>query len=329
MVNKIPMMPASFFGIVLGLVGLGDCWRAAHVAWGTPTVVSTTIMVIATAVWFMIMALWITKWIVAPSVSRAEASHPVQSCFVELSAVSTLLIAYLADSLWRPLAIVLFGIGATTQLIWGCHFTATRLRGGFDRLTITPALYLPTVAGNFVSAFVAGYLGFRVLGLLFLGAGALSWLMLESQIGFRMSFDRHVDAPLRPTVGILLAPPVVGCEAYLFIAPGRPNDLAIALVGYGIFVFFVLARSLPGVVAEQPFAPSYWAYSFGVTSLAFDLVLMHARGMGGFFGWLSMAAFIIANVAIVVLCGGTLMLLARGRLFPHPSGSSSPSPSTA
>ena len=40
-------------------------------------------------------------------------------------------------------------------------------------------------------------------------------------------------------------------------------------------------------------------------------------------------AGIIANVAIVVLCGGTLMLLARGRLFPQPAGSSSPSPSAA
>jgi tellurite resistance protein len=39
--------------------------------------------------------------------------------------------------------------------------------------------------------------------------------------------------PLRPTLGIQLAPPTVGCAAYLSITSGPPVLFAQALMGYG------------------------------------------------------------------------------------------------
>ena len=322
--RQLPLVPASFFGIVLGTVGLGDCWRASHEAWGTSTVISDTIMTVAVVVWVVLVVLYAAKWILRTDVALAEFSHPVQSCSIGLVAVTTLLMAYLADGWSRPLALVLFAVGASGQLLYGCYFTANRLKGGQDALTISAAIYLPTVAGNFVSAFAAAYIGLHALAVLFFGAGVLSWLMIESQVGFRMAFSPRAAGPMLPAMGILLAPPVVGCEAYLFIDQGRPGTFALALVGYGLFLFFVLAWSLPAVVAAQPFSAAYWAYSFGVTSLAFDLILMHARGLGGFFDWISIVGLVVANAAVAILAVGTLVLLGKGKLIPKPALANQP-----
>ena len=322
--RRLPLVPASFFGIVLGTVGLGDCWRASHEAWGTSTVISDTIMTVAVVVWIALVVLFAAKWILRTDVALAEFHHPVQSCSIGLVAVTTLLMAYLADGWSRPLALVLFAVGAIDQLLYGCYFTANRLKGGQDALTISAAIYLPTVAGNFVSAFAAAYIGLHALAVLFFGAGVLSWLMIESQVGFRMAFSPRAAGPMLPAMGILLAPPVVGCEAYLFIDQGRPGTFALALVGYGLFLFFVLAWSLPAVVAAQPFSAAYWAYSFGVTSLAFDLILMHARGLGGFFDWISIVGLVVANAAVAILAVGTLVLLGKGKLIPKPALANQP-----
>ena len=45
-----PSVPAAFFGIVLGLVGLGSCWREASRIWNAPAVVGESVMAIAAKV---------------------------------------------------------------------------------------------------------------------------------------------------------------------------------------------------------------------------------------------------------------------------------------
>ena len=37
--TRLPLVPAAFFGIVLGLAGLANVWRAAHIAWGLPSMI--------------------------------------------------------------------------------------------------------------------------------------------------------------------------------------------------------------------------------------------------------------------------------------------------
>jgi len=98
----------------------------------------------------------------------------------------------------------------------------------------------------------------------------------------------ELPPPLRPTLGIQLAPPTVGCSAYLSITSGPPDLFAQALLGYGLFQALLLIRLIPWIV-RQPFAPFYWAFTFGLAALA----------IGG-------------------IAAGTLWFLLRGRLLPPP-----------
>ena len=316
--SMLRSVPASFFGIVLGLVGLGDCWRFAYTVWGVPQVIGEIVMLIAVATWAILVTLYLFKWLTARDNALAEWRHPVQSCFIGLGSVATMLAAVAIGPYSHTAAVTLFQIGAALDIAYGLFFMGRAWAEPRDHSTTTGALYLPTVAGNFVAGFVAGYLGFHDLAVLFFGAGALCWLAIESVIVHRLVAYDTLPVPLRATMGIMLAPPVVGCVAYLFITSGTPDLVAKALLGYGLLQLLLLLRLLPWI-CKQPFGAPYWAFSFGVTALAFDSIVFVQRGLTGLFEPLAIVLFVFANIVMAVLAIGTLALLLRGKLVPMPS----------
>lgn len=110
-VSKLPVVPASFFGIVLGIGGLGNAWRAAHQVWQLPSWVGETLLALAALVWIGLIVLTSAKWIYARPAALAELSHPVQSCFVGLAGLTTMVMAGAVLPYSRATALVLFVLG--------------------------------------------------------------------------------------------------------------------------------------------------------------------------------------------------------------------------
>jgi len=309
-------VPAAFFGIILGLVGLGGSWRFAATLWSLPRAIGETIMLTATAVWCVLMLLYAAKWIRARAEGLAEFRHPVQCCFIGLVPVSTALIAIAVRPYVPLISGVLAAIGIVGQLIFGVYRTGQLWQGGRDPGTTTPVLYLPTVAGSFVSAITLSVFGHPDWGVPFFGVGVLSWLAIESVLVNRL-YSVELPPPLRPTLGIQLAPPTVGCAAYLSITPGPPDFLAQMLLGYGVFQALLMIRLLPWI-ARQPFASSYWAFTFGLSAIATAFLRFSERGPAGPISAAAPYVFIAVNLAIGGIAAGTLWLLLRGRLLPPP-----------
>lgn len=63
---SLPRIPAAFFGIVLGVVGLGNSWRAAAAIWPVPASVGEAISLLGFAIWLVLILLYAAKWFVAP-----------------------------------------------------------------------------------------------------------------------------------------------------------------------------------------------------------------------------------------------------------------------
>lgn len=84
--SRLPIVPASFFGIVLGVAGLGGAWRVAHRVWALPAMIGESLLLLAALIWLMLLTLYTAKWIVARSAAITELGHPVQCCFVAMSA---------------------------------------------------------------------------------------------------------------------------------------------------------------------------------------------------------------------------------------------------
>ncbi|AYG59185.1 dicarboxylate transporter/tellurite-resistance protein TehA [Rhizobium jaguaris] len=310
---KLPLVPAAFFGMVLGLSGLGNTWRAATRVWHLPAAIGETITFVSVAVWAVLIVLYALKWAAAREEALKEVVHPVQCCFVGLVGVATMLVAGGLLPYSRIGAETLFILGAIYTLAFSVWRTGGLWQGERDVAATTAVLYLPSVAGSFVTATVAAALGFPDWGQLFFGAGFFAWLAIESALLHRLLTAPALSPPLRPTLGIQLAPPAVGAVAYISVMPGPPDLLVHAMIGYGILQALIMLRLLPWI-SKEGFSLAYWAFTFGATALATAALRLIDRGDTGPVAQLAPILFIAANIAVGLIALATIWLIADRKL---------------
>lgn len=189
--------------------------------------------------------------------------------------------------------------------------------GGREEVSITPVLYLPTVAGGFVAGAVAAGLGLPDWGQLAFGAGLFSWLAVESVLLHRLLTTPQLSAALRPTLGIQLAPPAVGAVTLISVAPHVDGLLVHALIRCALLWDIAPLRLLPWIL-EEALTPALWSFTFGVTALATAPVRSVAAGDEGAIAALAPILFMAANVVVAFVAVNTLILAASGRLLPPP-----------
>ena len=313
--QKRSPIPVSFFAIAVGLLALAKAWSVAAELWHLPQAVAEALSFSGLAVWLATVVAYAHKWLIHRADALAEMQHPVLSSFSALGPVSSLLAAMALLPYSRPLALGLFGVAMTGQLALGLYLHGRFWQGGRKPELVTPAIYLPAVAQNFVAGTAAATFGWPQLGAWFFGAGLLSWLAIESLILHRAAVHESLPPALRPSLGIQLAPPVVGGVTYLSLSSGVPDLFAQILLGYGLYQALLLLRLLPWI-RQQAFSPSYWSFSFGVAALPTMAMRMIERGSGGAIEWLTPALFVAANLIIGALAMKTLMLLLQGKLLP-------------
>jgi tellurite resistance protein len=310
-----PLVPAAFFAVVLGLAGLGSVWRRAAVVYQMPVIVGEVLMACAAAIWAVQMALYVLKWCLATDRALEEARHPVQCCFIGLAGVATMLIAGAVLPYSRLAAEVVFVPGLLFTVAFGVWRTGLLWHGERDEGFTTPVLYLPTVGGGFVTAAMLANLGFADWARMAFGAAVLSWLAIESVLLRRLYSGPVLPPPLRPTLGIQLAPPAVGAVAYLALTDGPPDLVLHMLFGYALLQGMLMLRLLKWISA-QPFSMPYWGFSFGLTAIAQVPLGMVARGDHGAGADLAGVLFVLSNAGMLWLILGTLRLLLQGKILP-------------
>ncbi|HEV7714206.1 MAG TPA: dicarboxylate transporter/tellurite-resistance protein TehA, partial [Steroidobacteraceae bacterium] len=294
--------------------GLGSAWRLAHEVWNPPAVVGEVLMLVAAIVWASLIVFFALKWFFARAESSSELDHPVQCCFIGLIGVATMLVAGGVLRYDRTVAEVLFTAGGIFTLVFAVWRTGGLWQGERNILNTTAVLYLPTVAGCFVTAIATATLGYRDWGQLAFGAGIFAWLAIESVLLHRLLTASQLSEPLRPTLGIQLAPPAVGALAYLNVTQGPPDLFSHMLIGYALLQACVLVRLLPWIW-RGAFSVSWWAFTFGATALSAASLKLIQRGDSGAVAHLAPYIFVAVNVAVGLIILGTLWLAARGRLL--------------
>lgn len=312
--EQVLNLPAGYFGMVLGIIGMGFAWRYASQVWPVSHLIGDSLVILAMVIWGLRTLAFLSRLVRFPHSVLAEIRHPVMSSFVSLFPATTMLVAIGFVPWYRPLAIGLFSIGVVIQLAYAAWQTAGLWRGSHPEEATTPGLYLPTVANNFISAMACGALGFNDAGLVFLGAGVFSWLSLEPVILQRLRSCGELPAVLRTSLGIQLAPALVACSAWLSVNGGEGDTLAKMLFGYGLLQLLFMLRLMPWYLS-QPFNASFWSFSFGVSALATTGLHLGHGSESGFFHTLSIPLFIFTNFIIALLLLRTFALLMQGKLL--------------
>lgn len=307
-------VPTAFFGAVLGLGGLANGWRTAARVYGVPAALGDVLAVVAFLVWATVAVLIAAKWVKARPAARGELMHPVMGGFSALIPIATMIAGVAMLPLVPPLATAMLILGIVGQIGFAGWFVGRLWMGGRGAEATTPVLYLPTVGGCFVSAMALAGLGVRDAAMMAFGAGFLSWLILEAVTWQRLLHQAPLAVPLRPTMGIHLAPPAVGLVAYEAATGGSADTLALILFGYALLQTVVTLRLLPWLV-EQPFAASWWAYSFAVSALPTGAMRLAEHGSPTAI-LLAPALFALANLVIAGFLVRSLMLIAGGRYLP-------------
>lgn len=312
--QQVLNLPAGYFGMVLGTIGMGFAWRYASTLWPVSPWPGEILVTLAVVMWFLLSVAYLSRALRFPQSVLAEMRHPVMSSFVSLFPATTLLVAIGFVPWYRPLSLGLFGFGVVVQLGYAAWQSAGLWRGKHPREATTPGLYLPTVANNFISAMACGALGFHDAGLVFLGAGVFSWLSLEPVILQRLRSAGELPGALRTSLGIQLAPALVACSAWLSVNGGQADTFAKMLFGYGLLQLLFMLRLLPWYLS-QPFNASFWSFSFGVSALATTGLHLGQSSASGFFHAIAVPLFIFTNGIIALLLVRTFVLLMQGKLL--------------
>jgi tellurite resistance protein len=323
LLHRLSGGPASLFGMVLGIEGLASAWRVAERSWNIRSGTADALGTLGASLWCALLALYAMKWLLRPRDALAELEHPVQCCFVGLVGVATMLVGVSITPHAPGVARVVIALGAAGALGFAAWRTGRLWQGGRDPSTTTPILYLPSVAASFVAASAIANLGWRAWAELAFGAGLFSWLAIESVVLQRLYTAPMLAAPLRPTLGIQLAPPAVACAAYLELAPADAGIFPAALLGYALVQAVLLLRLVRWIRAAA-FAPAYWSFTFGATALAADS--MRLAGRNAALATLAPWLFVVANALVALVAAGTLRLWFRAAppAQPEPSPSMDP-----
>lgn len=308
---KRSSVAASLFSIVLGLSGLGQSWRVAVRLWNAPALAGEAVLGAATLVWGALVFAYGAHALRDPARVADEFRHPVAGATPALLGISTFLVAQAVLPYSRSLAWLLTIAGIAWHLAFAAWHTGVMWQGGRDVADTAPTLYLPTVAGNLTAAAALGALGAADWAWLLLGAGVFSWLALEPLVIRRLWHREPVPVAQRSLVGIQFAPPVVCAAAVLAITPGSTERWLVMLLGYGLFQMLVGLR-LRSRLGAQPFAHSWWAYSFGVASGTLACVKLALAGVPAAHA-LALPMFAGANLFIGYLCVRSLALFAFAR----------------
>ena len=307
-------IPVSYFSIVLGLSALGLAWRYGAHAVALPALVGETLLGLATVIWVIFIVAYGVKWLRFRHQAKEELQNLIQCCFISLIPITTILIGLAALPYGFSLSFGLITLGIIGQLVFAAYRAAGLWRGIHKAEATTPIMYLPTVATNFVSGTALGYLGYSEVGMLFFGAGVFSWLSLEPAILHRLRNLEPVAPAVRPAIGIQLAPAFVGCSTYLALNGGEVDLLVKLLIGYGVLQLLFLIRLLPWIF-QNGFTVSFWAFSFGLASMANVGLHLYQGTVDIILGVVGLSLFWFASMMIGLLILGTLYLIMRGRFF--------------
>jgi len=312
--NRRYRITANLFGIPLGLCGLAQCWTTAGNLDITPRWPADVLWIATAAVWVIVATAYFGRYH-RPTDLASQLADPKFGPFVPVSALVPVLLASALARHAPTAGHVLFWVAMVVTLLLGGWLFGQWMLSASPLAQWHPGYFLPTVGGGLLSAIVAISLGERTLGQLLFGYGVISWVVLGPIIRLRLFTQPALPVPLRSTLAIEMAPPVIAGIAWFQLNGGQVDVVACFLAGYAFLMAAVQVRLLP-LYRRIPFGPPWWAFSFPyAAAVGYAIQWINAEHIGGMAAW-TWSLVIITTGAYVALLARTGGALVTHRFLP-------------
>ena len=304
----------NVFGVPFGFCGLAQCWATAHAVAGTPRWPADALWIVTAAIWVATL-IWYARDVVRGGRLRTELHDPVFAPFTALIVIVPMFLGVALAGHARPAGELVFGIALAFTVAIGGWLTAAWIIADLQLGQWHPGYLLPTVGGGLIGSGGSAALGHRTVAMALFGYGVICWLTLGAIVLLRLVAAPALPPPLRPTIAIVVAPPVVAGNAWFLMNGGHLDAIAAGLAGYAVLMVLAQIPLIP-VYRRVPFGPGWWAFSFSYAA-AFTLAVnwLAAGRVPGQQLWTT-ALLAALTLAIATLVVATVRHLARGTYLP-------------
>jgi tellurite resistance protein len=309
--------PFGWFGVPLGLAGLGGAWFAAASVMGAPTWPDELLYALSAVFWIIFTGVYVARGIRRPRLLRADLIHPGAGPLAAYIPVVAILLSAHYGAYFPsvgPWATVGFVVILAVQIM---QLVAHWLTGNLRLDAVHGGYFIPIVAGPFVASIGLTLVGFADVDSYAFGAALIFWLSFGTIILFRHVTDGPMPVATTPTSAAFLAAPANAAVAWIVAHPGPIDEPLRLLTGF-LFVMVAVQLAMIGHYRKTPFSLSYWIFAFPVASTANYLVRWLARGH---FAGANVSAWVVLAIATTFILGiglASILFTIRGAR-PRPS----------
>ena len=307
----VARIPIPTFGIGMGVLGLGLCWRYSGVLFHVSPLIGNIILLAGTVLWACATAVQLVRLAVAPSVVGEELAHAIRGPLVAQKIIVILLLAEAAGPTFPKLAHALL-LAGTVLAVLATLWVLTRFQAAQHERILAPSWLVAPIALPFTSI-LYGVDGDRVAASMSLGAGALVIATLLPRVLAGISTVTAAPAPIRPLVVISVAPLALIFIAYVQLA--GIDGFAYGLLGAAMFVVCLVLTTLPHWW-RAPFGLPWWACGMPPAAVVLAVIELAEKLRTAATLTAAAVALGIITVIMTILLIRTATALINGRLFP-------------
>jgi len=319
--SDVRRLPHSALGISLGIAEVANSWGLANIHFGTPAFIPEVLFAVSGLWWLIVMLARAPLTLHRIAQLRQEFSHPADGPLLAYVPVIALLLTihygpYIGSTAHSTLTLVFVAALALVCARLLSHWMSGELR----LEQIHPGYALPVIAGSFIASMALMSAGFESLAFAAAAVGAFYWLSLGTIIFLRLLQGPQLPVPLRPTMAVLVTPPVTAGLAWFSLCDGQIDKMQIGLAGIVVLLLLMQLFVAPTYLRDG-FHKGWWAILFPLGAIA-SYTLRWS---------ISSPNQLADTLAWIALSGATLVLLGLGLAtirLSIPSGRRSKSPAS-
>jgi len=265
MFEKLKTLPPAYFGVGMGLGGLGSAWTILAEIHPIAAAVSHGLFLTTLLTVTLVTLLYSAKLILHRAVAIEDFCDTNIANFFPGFTITLLLLSSWLDRLGYPMSTILWSVAALAHIVLAVSILRIWIVHNVEITHANPSMFVP-IAGLFVVPATLPAAGSSTIALFCFAVALLFWLALLPVMLNRILFHGQLPKQFLPTLFILIAPPALAASGTAVLM-GAYTPIADLFFFAGLFIALLIA-TMAKQYLTLTFQMSWWAFTFPSAALA-------------------------------------------------------------